>query len=127
MATIGTLDGPLDTSDLGTVVMHEHVFNITAEIQIAHPGLNGWNPEMEVPKAQQTLRGLKEAGIDTLVALSPIGLGRSLGAPAPRSPPWFSVTSGRPGRLNGTSSPCSVSARRSTCRSRRCRIRWSTR
>ncbi len=78
MATIDTLDGPLDTSELGTVLMHEHVFNLTAEIQIAHPGFNGWDPEVEVPRARRTLRELKEAGVDTLVELSPIGLGRSL-------------------------------------------------
>ena len=78
MATIETLNGPLDTADLGTVLMHEHVFNITAEIQIAHPGFNGWDPDVEVPKARETLRGVKEAGIDTIVELSPIGLGRSL-------------------------------------------------
>ena len=56
MATIETLNGPLDTSELGTVLMHEHVFNITAEIQIAHPGFNGWDPEVEVPKAREELR-----------------------------------------------------------------------
>ncbi len=78
MASIETLNGQLDTSELGTVLMHEHVFNITAEVQIAHPGFNGWDAEVEVPKAQRTLRELKEAGIDTLVELSPIGLGRSL-------------------------------------------------
>ena len=78
MATNETLNGPLDTAELGTVLMHEHVFNITAEIQIAHPGFNGWNPEVHVPKAQEELRGVKEAGIDTIVELSPIGLGRSL-------------------------------------------------
>ncbi|HEX8119991.1 MAG TPA: hypothetical protein VF549_01890 [Solirubrobacteraceae bacterium] len=78
MATINTLDGPLDTADLGTVLMHEHIFNITAEIQIAHPGFNGWDPEVEVPKARQTLTELKQAGVDTIVELSPIGLGRSL-------------------------------------------------
>jgi phosphotriesterase-related protein len=78
MATIQSLSGPLDTAELGTVLMHEHVFNITAEIQIAHPGFNGWDPEVEVPRAQQTLRAAKQAGIDTIVELSPIGLGRSL-------------------------------------------------
>ena len=78
MATIETLGGPLDTAELGTVLMHEHVFNITAEIQIAHPGFNGWDAEVEIPKAQKALRAVKEAGIDTIVELSPIGLGRSL-------------------------------------------------
>ena len=61
MATIETLDGPLDTSELGTVLMHEHVFNITAEIQMVHPGYNGWDPEVHVPAAQEELRGVKEA------------------------------------------------------------------
>jgi phosphotriesterase-related protein len=78
MAKIETLNGPLDAAELGTVLMHEHVFNITAEIQMAHPGFNGWDPAVELPKAQRTLREVKEAGIDTLVELSPIGLGRSL-------------------------------------------------
>lgn len=78
MGTVQTLDGPLDTSALGTVLMHEHIFNITAEVQIAFPGFNGWDPEVEVPKAQGLLREVKAAGIDTIVELSPIGLGRSL-------------------------------------------------
>jgi phosphotriesterase-related protein len=78
MATVATLNGPLDTGRLGTVLMHEHIFNLTAEIQLVHPGFNGWDPEVEVPKAQARLRAVKEAGIDTIVELSPIGLGRSL-------------------------------------------------
>ncbi len=78
MPTIATLNGPLDTSQLGAVLMHEHIFNITAEIQIAHPGFNGWDPDVKIPEAQGKLRAVKEAGIDTLVELSPIGLGRSL-------------------------------------------------
>lgn len=78
MATVETLNGPVDTTQLGTVLMHEHVFNLTAEIQMVHPGFNGWNPDVEIPKAQRTLRQVKDAGIDTLVELSPIGLGRSL-------------------------------------------------
>lgn len=79
MGQIETLAGTLDTAELGTVLMHEHIFNLTAEIQIAHPGFNGWDPAVWVPRAQDELRGVKEAGIDTLVELSPIGLGRSLG------------------------------------------------
>jgi phosphotriesterase-related protein len=78
MATVPTLDGPLGTAQLGTVLMHEHVFNLTAEIQLVHPGFNGWDPDVEIPKAREQLRAVKEAGIDTIVELSPIGLGRSL-------------------------------------------------
>jgi phosphotriesterase-related protein len=78
MPTVETLNGPLDTAELGTVLMHEHVFNVTAEIQIAHPGFNGWDPDVEVPRAQEQLRAVKAAGVDTIVELSVIGLGRSL-------------------------------------------------
>lgn len=78
MATIETLDGPLETARLGTVLMHEHIFNLTWEIQVVHPGFNGWDPEVEIPRAQRRLAELKAAGVDTLVELSPIGLGRSL-------------------------------------------------
>jgi len=78
MATIPTLGGPIDTSALGTVLMHEHIYNLTAEIQMVHPGFNGWDPEVQIPEAQKKLRAVKEAGIDTFVELSPIGLGRSL-------------------------------------------------
>jgi phosphotriesterase-related protein len=79
MATIQTLGGELDTDALGTVLMHEHIFNITFDVQACYPGFNGWNEEVEIPKAQQQLRDLKEAGYDTLVELSVIGLGRDLG------------------------------------------------
>ena len=78
MAIVETLDGQIDTAALGTVLMHEHIFNLTAEIQIAVPGFNGWDPEIEIPRAQAQLQALKAAGVDTLVELSPIGRGRSL-------------------------------------------------
>ena len=45
---------------------------------MVHPGFNGWDPDVKVPEAQKQLRAVKEAGIDTLVELSTIGLGRSL-------------------------------------------------
>jgi phosphotriesterase-related protein len=60
------------------VLMHEHIFNLTAEIQLVHPGFNGWDPEVKIAEAREQLRAVKEAGIDTIVELSPIGLGRSL-------------------------------------------------
>jgi phosphotriesterase-related protein len=79
MATIQTLGGELDTDRLGTVLMHEHIFNITFDVQVCHPGFNGWDEEVEIPNAQRQLRELRQAGYDTLVELSVIGLGRDLG------------------------------------------------
>jgi len=33
MTTVATVRGPVDTIDLGQTLMHEHIFNITAEIE----------------------------------------------------------------------------------------------
>lgn len=78
MTTVQTLDGPLDTSKLGRTLMHEHIFNLTLEVQGSHPGFNGWDEDVEVPKAQEALRALKAAGYDSLMELSVIGLGRDV-------------------------------------------------
>ena len=79
MPQIETLAGPLDTAQLGRTLMHEHIFNLSWEVQGPYPGFNGWDPEVEVPKAQRALAELKAAGYDTIVELSVIGLGRDLG------------------------------------------------
>ena len=55
MSQIETLGGPLDTGDLGRVLMHEHIFNLSPEVQGCWPGFHGWDPDVEIPKAQQTL------------------------------------------------------------------------
>jgi phosphotriesterase-related protein len=78
MSEIQTLGGPLDTSSLGRVLMHEHIFNLSPEVQGCYPGFHGWDPEVEIPKAQQTLAELKQAGYDTIVELSVLGLGRDV-------------------------------------------------
>jgi phosphotriesterase-related protein len=78
MSEIQTLGGPLDTSSLGRVLMHEHIFNLSPEVQGCYPGFHGWDPEVEIPKAQQTLADLKQAGYDTIVELSVLGLGRDV-------------------------------------------------
>ena len=78
MPTIETLTGPVDTADLGTVLMHEHIFVLSPELQTAYPGHNGWDRDAEVAKAQKTLKDLKEAGVDTILELSVVGTGRDV-------------------------------------------------
>src|SRR3954468_10849363 len=78
MTEIQTVGGPLDTSQLGRVLMHEHIFNLSPEVQGCYPGFHGWDPDVEIPKAQQTLSELKQAGYDTIVELSVLGLGRDV-------------------------------------------------
>jgi len=78
MSEIQTLGGPLDTSSLGRVLMHEHIFNVTWDVQGSWPGFHGWDPDVQIPKAQEMLGELKRAGYDTLVELSVLGLGRDV-------------------------------------------------
>jgi phosphotriesterase-related protein len=73
MATIETVRGPVDTSALGRVLMHEHVFVLTPEIQDNFPD---FDEEAEVASAIARLNELKANGIDTIVDLTAIGLGR---------------------------------------------------
>jgi phosphotriesterase-related protein len=78
MTEIQTLAGPLDTAQLGRVLMHEHIFNVTYDVQGEWPGFHGWDPDAEIPKAQEKLRAVKAAGYDTILELSVLGLGRNI-------------------------------------------------
>ncbi|MEO8814367.1 MAG: phosphotriesterase-related protein [Mycobacterium sp.] len=75
MATLNTARGPIDTADLGVTLMHEHVFIMTAEIAQNYP--EAWGDEdKRVADAVTRLSELKAAGVDTIVDLTVIGLGR---------------------------------------------------
>ena len=76
MAQVATVRGPIDTTQLGRVLMHEHVFVLTPEIMQNYPA--AWDEESRVQDAIQRLRDLKAAGIDTIVDLTVLGLGRYL-------------------------------------------------
>ncbi len=78
MAQVPTLGGPIDADDLGTVLMHEHVFVLCPEIQGTYPGFEGWDPEEWVPKAREKLAALKGRGVDTIVDLTVVGTGRDV-------------------------------------------------
>lgn len=75
MAQLNTVRGPIDTGDLGVTLMHEHVFIMTTEIAQNYP--EAWGDEdARVADAITRLNALKAAGVDTLVDLTVIGLGR---------------------------------------------------
>lgn len=72
---IPTARGPIGLDDLGRVLVHEHVFVISPEIQQNYP--QEWGEEEErVADAARRLNELKAAGIDTIVDPTAIGLGR---------------------------------------------------
>lgn len=74
MAMIESVRGPIDSASLGRTLMHEHVFVLSTEIAQNYP--EGWDEEAEVANAVTRLRELKQAGIDTIVDLTVVGLGR---------------------------------------------------
>lgn len=78
MTKIPTIDGEVEVSELGNVLMHEHVFIRTPELQEAFPGFNGWDEEAAVADANAKLRAIKESGIDTIVDMTAPGLGRQV-------------------------------------------------
>jgi phosphotriesterase-related protein len=75
MAKINTVRGQLDSARLGTTLMHEHVFVLSAEIMQNFP--EGWgDEERRVQEAIARLNELKSRGVDSIVDLTVIGLGR---------------------------------------------------
>lgn len=75
MSTVNTAAGPIDSSALGRVLMHEHVFIISPEMQ--HNVPEDWGDEAtRLADARKRLTELKQAGIDTILDPTALGLGR---------------------------------------------------
>ena len=75
MSQIQTVRGPVDSSQLGPTLMHEHVFVLDTEILQNYP--EEWGAEdQRVADAVKRLNELKSRGVDTIVDLTVIGLGR---------------------------------------------------
>ncbi|HKQ03991.1 MAG TPA: phosphotriesterase-related protein [Blastocatellia bacterium] len=75
MPQVNTVRGPVDTERLGVTLMHEHVFILSAEIMQNYP--EGWgDEERRVSDAIARLNELKARGVDSIVDLTVIGLGR---------------------------------------------------
>ncbi len=75
MAEMNTVRGPIDTARLGVTLMHEHVFLLSTEIMQNYPEPWGEEAAREAD-AVRRLNELKAAGVDTIVDLTVIGLGR---------------------------------------------------
>ncbi|MGW0803224.1 phosphotriesterase family protein [Nonomuraea sp. NPDC002799] len=70
-----TVRGPV--ADLGATLMHEHVFGLSPEILWNWPDLpEGWDLEARAREAAGKLDALKAEGVDTIVDLTVVGLGR---------------------------------------------------
>ena len=74
MPTVETVRGQVETSNLGTTLMHEHVFVLTPDMLANYPA--GWDEEFRVDDAVTRLTRLKALGVDTIVDPTVVGLGR---------------------------------------------------
>lgn len=70
---VSTVRGPIDVEDLGSTLMHEHVFIIDTDMLRND---DHWNEERRIIDATEKLGAAKAAGIDTIVDPTVIGLGR---------------------------------------------------
>ena len=75
MPQIQTVRGPIDSANLGTTLMHEHVFVLDAELVQNYPEEWG-SEEHRVADAVVRMNELKASGVDSLVDLTVTGLGR---------------------------------------------------
>ncbi|MEU0497293.1 phosphotriesterase-related protein [Mycobacterium sp. NPDC006124] len=75
MSVLNTARGAVDVSDLGVTLMHEHVFIMTTEIMENYPESWGDGAKREAD-AIVRLNELKSRGVDTIVDLTVVGLGR---------------------------------------------------
>ena len=76
MGVVNTVRGPIDADALGTTLMHEHVFVRSPEVAANWP--TGWDRAARVTQAVERLSELKAAGVDTIVDLTVVGLGRDI-------------------------------------------------
>jgi phosphotriesterase-related protein len=76
MAQVQTIRGPIDISALGRVLIHEHVFLMNMEYTL------NYRPDLfedeTIARAAAKLNALKAAGIDTIIDLTVLGLGRHI-------------------------------------------------
>jgi phosphotriesterase-related protein len=79
MGTVETVRGPVDVSELGRTLMHEHILIIEPEAlqNYGHAfGASYWDEEERVADAIAKLQRVRDAGIQTLVDPTAPGLGR---------------------------------------------------
>jgi phosphotriesterase-related protein len=77
--TVETIRGPVEIARLGRTLMHEHIFVLDPGALRAYQhtwGEGYWNAEREIAKAVAALRRVREAGIETIVDPTVLGIGR---------------------------------------------------
>jgi phosphotriesterase-related protein len=76
MATIQSATGPIDTNDLGFTLMHEHVRVGWGAMYQQYPEM--FDREHELSRAVERLTAAKDAGVRSILDLTPLDLGRDV-------------------------------------------------
>ncbi|HEU5158722.1 MAG TPA: phosphotriesterase-related protein [Streptosporangiaceae bacterium] len=76
MPQVETVAGPVDVAELGSTLMHEHVFVLSTEYVQNYGAGKWWDEEERVADAVAKLRELTARGISTIVDPTVWGLGR---------------------------------------------------
>lgn len=76
MASVNTVAGPIDTSELGFTLMHEHIVVRSPGVAENFPSI--WNRQEEIDRAAERLRDTMSRGVKTFVDLTPADLGRDM-------------------------------------------------
>ena len=75
MPQVNTVRGAIDTAQLGVTLMHEHVFVLSPDVLQNYP--ESWGDEARrEADAVNRLNELKARGVDSIVDLTVIGMGR---------------------------------------------------
>jgi phosphotriesterase-related protein len=75
VSALNTARGPIDTAQLGVTLMHEHIFILSTEIMQNYPEAWG-DEERRIDEAVARLDELASRGVQAVVDLTVIGLGR---------------------------------------------------
>ena len=76
MATINSVLGPLDTEELGFTLPHEHLIDSSAGIRDTYYELELRDQALDM--ALESFNEAKSGGVDTVVEVSPMDLGRDV-------------------------------------------------
>ena len=74
MSTVNTIRGPIDSADLGRTLSHEHLTGGAAAMERVRPPI--YDEDEAVRRAVQALGRAKAAGVDSMIDLTPLDLGR---------------------------------------------------
>ena len=76
MATINSVLGPIDSADLGFTLPHEHLIDSSAGIRVSYGELELRDRAMDM--AAEDFNAAKAGGVDTVIEVSPMDLGRDV-------------------------------------------------